>query len=74
MAPWVLHELYPFLDIENILGYPNKPPPKYDKKLPKFDGDPLAVVPHVLAFMRHISKFEERHEDAMIRLFLLSLE
>jgi hypothetical protein len=36
--------MYPTLDIKDIPGYPNKPPPKYDKNIPRFDDDPRCVV------------------------------
>ena len=39
MAPWELHGMYLALDIKDIPRYPNKPPHKYDKKLPKFNDD-----------------------------------
>jgi hypothetical protein len=74
MAPWEFHELYPPLDIKDILGYPNKLPPKWEKNIPKFDGDALFAIPHVSSFLKYVSKLNERHEDVLIRLFVLSLE
>jgi hypothetical protein len=74
MAPWELHEMYPPLDIKDTLGYPDKLPPKWEKNIPKFDGDPLSAIPHVSSFVKHVSELNERNEDVLIRLFLLSLE
>lgn len=58
MAPWDLYVLYLVVDIENILGYPNRCPPNYEKELPKFGGDSFSAITHALMFMRHISKFK----------------
>jgi hypothetical protein len=73
MDPWELHEIYPTLDIKDVSGYPNKPPPKYDKNLPRFNDDPCHVVKHVLSLVRHASTFEGRHEDLLIRSFICML-
>jgi hypothetical protein len=46
MAPWEFNELYP-LDFKDILRYPNKLPPKWEKNIPKFDGDSFFLI-HIL--------------------------
>jgi hypothetical protein len=33
--------LYPPIYIKDILGYPNKFPPKWENNIPKFNGDGL---------------------------------
>jgi hypothetical protein len=73
MDPWELHEMYPTLDIKDTLGYLNKTPPKYDKNIPRINGDTCVFIPHVLSLVRYVSMFEGRHEDLLIRSFLLSL-
>lgn len=72
---WLMYFIlfYLKLDFEDILGYPNKCCPHLYKNLPTFDGVPLVIVPYILVFMRHVSKFEEKCEDVMIRLFIYSL-
>ena len=56
MASWELHEMYPALDIKDIQGYPNQPPPKYEKNLPRFNGDSFSAIPDILSFIRHVSR------------------
>ena len=73
MVPWDLHVLYPTLDTKNIVKYPSKHPPNYGKDFPKFGGNPFDVVPHILAFMKHMLKLKERHEDVVIKLYVLFL-
>jgi hypothetical protein len=65
--------MYSTLDIKEIPGYPNKPPPKYDKNLPRFSDDPCSVVPHILSFVRYVSTFQGRHQNLFIGSFLLYL-
>jgi hypothetical protein len=54
MAPWELHELYPPLDIGDIIGYPNNLPPKWEKNILKFDSDSLCAIPHVSSFFGYV--------------------
>jgi len=70
MVAWELHEMYPPLDIEDILGYPNKLPPKWGNNILKFDGDALSSIPHVSSFVKYVSNFNERHDDLLIILFV----
>lgn len=60
------------LDIKDISGYPNKPPPKYDKNQPRFNDDSCCAIPHILSLARHASTFKGR-QDLLIRTFLLLL-
>jgi hypothetical protein len=41
--------------------------------LPKFDGNPLSVVAHIVEFVRSISILSAQHEYVCFQLFLLSL-
>jgi hypothetical protein len=41
--------------------------------LPKFDGNPLSVVAHIVEFTRCIYYVNVLHEDVCLQLFLLSL-
>jgi hypothetical protein len=74
MALWRFHEAYKALDLEVIDGYPNKCPMNQFDLLPKFDGNPLSVVAHIVEFVRSISILSAQHEDVCLWLFLLSLE
>jgi hypothetical protein len=65
---------YPPLDIKAILGYLNKLPPKREKSIPKFDGDVICPISHVSSFCKYVPKLNERHEDVLIILYVLSLE
>jgi hypothetical protein len=73
MALWCFHEAYKALDLEAIDGYPNKCPVNQFDVLPKFNGNPLSVVAHVVEFTRCIYYGNVQHEDVCLRLFLLSL-
>jgi hypothetical protein len=74
MAPWEIHEMFPSLDIKNVLGYPNQFSPDWGDNCPKFDGDLSSVITHVVKFLKYTSDINVIHEDVLIRLFLLSLE
>jgi hypothetical protein len=54
MALWHFHEAYKALDLESIDGYPNKCPINQFDVLPKFNGNPLSVVAHIVEFTRCI--------------------
>jgi hypothetical protein len=73
MALWCFHEAYKALDLEAIDGYPNKCPINQFDVLPKFDGNPLSVVAHIVEFTRCIYYVSVQHEDVCLWLFLLSL-
>jgi hypothetical protein len=74
MPPWEICELYPPLDIKDILGYPNNLPPKWENNILKLDDDALCVILHVSSFFKYVSKLNEGHEDVLIRLFVIFLE
>jgi hypothetical protein len=42
--------------------------------LPKFDGDPLFSISHVVNFLKYASKINVMHEDVLMRLLAYSLE
>jgi hypothetical protein len=73
MALWRFHEAYKALHLEAIDGYPNKRSENQFDLLPKFDGNPLSVVAHVVEFTRNICILGAQHEDVCMCLFLLSL-
>jgi hypothetical protein len=47
-------------------------PAKWEKNIPKFDGD--FDTPHVTSFLEFFSGFNVIHEDALISIFVNSLE
>ena len=73
MALWCFHEAYKALDLEAIDGYSNKCLINQFDVLPKFDGNPLSVVAHVVEFIRCIYYESVKYVDVCVRLFLLSL-
>jgi len=74
MEPWELHEMFPSLDIMNILGYPNHISSDWLDDWLRFDGDPYLAITHVLKFLKYNLEINVIHEHVLIRLFLLSLE
>jgi hypothetical protein len=74
MAPWSLHKMFPSLDIEDVLGYPNHFSPGWGNNCPKFDGDLSLAITHVVNFLKYVSEIDVTHQDVLIRLFFLSLE
>jgi hypothetical protein len=73
MDQWNFHEAYKALDIKFIDGYPNKCPINQFDVLPKFDGNLLSVIAHIVDFTICIYYVNVLHEDVCLRLFLLSL-
>jgi hypothetical protein len=67
---WSLHKRFPDLD---ILGYPNTFPLGLVDNCPKFDGNPSLASPHAMKFLDYVLETKVRHQDVLIRLFLLSL-
>jgi hypothetical protein len=74
MVCWSLHIMFPSLNIEDILGYPNHFSSGWGSNCLKFDGDPSLNITYVVNFLKYISKIDVTHQDVLIRLFLLSLE
>jgi hypothetical protein len=68
MASWEL--LYPTIDFKILRGYPTRFDTKWSNNLPRFWGLP---TPHIIKFLDHISEVELGGEDALIKLFILSL-
>jgi hypothetical protein len=66
--------MFPSLDIEDILGYPNQFSLGWGNNYPKFDGDPSLAITHVVNFLKLFSNIDVTHQDVLIRLFFLSLE
>jgi len=73
MDLWHFHETYKALDFESIDKYPNKCLINQFDVLPKFDGNPLLAIAHVVEFMRCIYYENVLHEDVCLHFFFLSL-
>jgi hypothetical protein len=39
MTPWEFHDFFPYFDLKEIVGYPNKIPLEWKGSFPKFDGE-----------------------------------
>jgi hypothetical protein len=50
--------MYPYIDFESILGYPNKSVAKWSRVCPRFEG---LVIPHVIEFFMYIGEAHEEH-------------
>jgi hypothetical protein len=69
-------KLFKPLDMTNILGYPRKMPPKYEKWLPKFTGnDVVNAEDHMTNFWAffHIHPISDDAEDLAMKLFSSTL-
>jgi hypothetical protein len=67
--------LYKALDITAFQGAPHALPKKYQKWLPKFQGNNvISAQTHVRAFEDILTEKEVEHEDVVMKLFILSLE
>jgi hypothetical protein len=72
MAPWEFHEQFATLDVRGVPGYPNHYSPDWLDDLPRYDGDPSLVIPHIENFLRYVLEINVIHEDVMMRLFVSS--
>jgi hypothetical protein len=54
----LFNEAYKVLDVETIDGYPNKFPKNQFDVLPKFDGNPLSVVAHIVDDLDFMSRMK----------------
>jgi hypothetical protein len=70
MAPWDFHERYPFIDVDNLPGYPNHRLSKWADNCPKHDGDRSLAITYVEKFIRCTTRLKMIHEDVQILLFL----
>jgi hypothetical protein len=61
------------LDLESINGYPNTFLINQFDFLPKFNGNTLLVMEHIVEFTRCIYYANVLHEDVFLWIFLLSL-
>jgi hypothetical protein len=59
-------------DVKGFLGYPNHYSLEWLDDLPIYDGDPSLAIPHIMNFLRYISKINVTHEDVMMGLFVSS--
>ena len=77
--PWAFHKVYPSIDVENILEYPNHCSTEWRESCPKFNGDPTLIVTLVINYMKYASSLvvlheDVIHEDVLMNIFLSSLE
>jgi hypothetical protein len=63
-------QLYPTIDFKSLQGYPTHFYTKCSNNLPRFWGLP---TPHIINVLEYISEVELGGEDALIKLFILSL-
>jgi hypothetical protein len=68
MAHW--EQMYPSIDFRSFQGYPNYFDTKWLNNSPTFLGLP---TPHIVNFLEYLSKIKLGGEDALIKLFLLTL-
>jgi hypothetical protein len=73
MALWLFHEAYKSMDLKSIDRYPNKCSINKFNPIPKFNGNPLSSVEHIVEYSRCIRILSAQHEDVFMCLFLLSL-
>ena len=74
MTLFYLDEMYPYLDVKDILAYPNIYGMNCIINVPKFDYDPSLSIDHVVIFLKCTSEINMVHEDAIMRLFIDSLK
>jgi hypothetical protein len=72
--PWAFHNVYPSLDVQNVLGYPNHCPTEWRASWHKFDDDPALAVTHVMNYMKYALSLNVLHEDVLMKIFVSSLE
>jgi hypothetical protein len=68
MAHW--EQMYPSIDFRSFQGYPNYFDTKWLNNSPTFLGLP---TPHIVNFLEYLSEIKLGGEDALIKLFLLTL-
>ena len=68
MAHW--EQMYPSIDFRSFQGYPNYFDHRWLDNSPTFLGLP---APHIVNFLEHLSEIRLGGEDALIKLFLLTL-
>jgi hypothetical protein len=68
MAHW--EQMYPSIDLRSFQGYPNYFDTKWLDNSPMFLGLP---APHIVNFLEYLRKIKLGGEDALIKLFLLTL-
>jgi hypothetical protein len=68
MAYW--EQMYPSIDFRSFQGYPNYFDNKCLDNSPTFLGLP---APHIVNFLEHLSEIKLGGEDALIKLFFLTL-
>jgi hypothetical protein len=68
MAHW--EQMYPSIDFRSFQGYPNYFDTKWLDNSPTFLGLP---APHIVIFLEYLSEIKLGGEDALIKLFLLTL-
>jgi hypothetical protein len=68
MAYW--EQMYPSIDFRSFQGYPNYFDDRWLDNSPTFLGLP---APHIVNFLEYLSEIELGGEDALIKLFLLTL-
>jgi hypothetical protein len=68
MAHW--EEMYPSIDFRSFQGYPNYFDIKWRNNSPTFLGLP---TPHIVNFLDYLSEIKLGGEDALIKLFILTL-
>jgi hypothetical protein len=68
MAHW--EQMYPSIDFSSVQGYPNYFDTKWLNNSPIFLGLP---TPHIVNFLEYLSKIELGGEDALIKLFILTM-
>jgi hypothetical protein len=74
MAHCSLHRMFPSLDIEHVMGYPNHVFTGWGNNCPKFDAYLSLDIAHVVNLLRYVSEIDVAHQDVLIRLFFLSLK
>jgi len=68
MAPW--EQVYPNIDFKSVQGYLHYFDTKWLYNSLIFGGLPIS---HIVEFLKYISELELGGEDALVKLFILSL-
>jgi hypothetical protein len=63
--------MYPSIDFISFQGYPNYFDTKWLDESPAFLG---LLAPHIVSFLEHLSEIRLGGEDALIKLFFLTLQ
>jgi hypothetical protein len=68
-----LDKVYPYIDVQNIHGYPNHFSTEWRESCSKFNGDRSLAVIHVVKYMKYASILNVLHEYVLMKFFRVAL-